>query len=298
MSRRLYVAVGIVWAVIGAQAAQGAAASAATAPAGEGLTFFAWADQHIQTNGDGKHAAPAIDAMNALPGTAYPASIGGSVARPAFVFGGGDITEWPTHAALRTYERMIQRLKFPAYDIAGNHDSGGKVASATVHKWLIARHGALTYTFDRGGVRFLALHSRFDPEGKPAQPLTRAAMTRLREELARAPKGMPVVVATHLSFQSTTNVDELVKAFGDAPVVLWMGGHYHKAAVGGRGRFHFLQLPSPKSKFPEVTVVRITPGRLVAIPWDYVRKAWTTDRRKILDVRLGQTSSATTRSVR
>ncbi len=40
--------------------------------ADEGLTFFGWSDQHVQTSGDAKHLVPAIDAMNALPGTKYP----------------------------------------------------------------------------------------------------------------------------------------------------------------------------------------------------------------------------------
>jgi hypothetical protein len=94
------------------------------------LTFFGWSDQHVATNGNGDHLVPAIDAMNALPGTPYPASIGGNVAKPAFVLGCGDITEWPTQAAKETYERLIsKRLKFPSYDVLGNHDEGGKVPS-------------------------------------------------------------------------------------------------------------------------------------------------------------------------
>ena len=50
---------------------------------------------------------PAIEAMNGLPGRAYPAGVGGVVGKPAFVFGLGDITEWPTRAARGTYERLV-----------------------------------------------------------------------------------------------------------------------------------------------------------------------------------------------
>ena len=59
------------------------------------LTIFGWSDQHVQTDGDGSHLVPAIDAMNKLPQTDYPAGIGGKVAEPNFVIGLGDITEWP-----------------------------------------------------------------------------------------------------------------------------------------------------------------------------------------------------------
>src|SRR4030042_2087075 len=71
------------------------------------LTFFGWSDQHVQTDGDGTHLIPAIDAMNKLPQTPYPENIGGKVAEPNFVFGLGVITEWPTRARLDTYKKLI-----------------------------------------------------------------------------------------------------------------------------------------------------------------------------------------------
>ena len=94
------------------------------------LTFFGWSDQHVGAKGQADHLLPAIDAMNALPGTPLPPAIGGKVPPPAFVFGCGDITDWPTNAAKNRYhELMTTRLKFPFYDIMGNHDTGGKVRS-------------------------------------------------------------------------------------------------------------------------------------------------------------------------
>ena len=52
--------------------------------------------------------------MNDLPGTPFPDAVGGNVAEPAFVFGCGDVTEWPTTAAVRAYDRVIrERLKHP-----------------------------------------------------------------------------------------------------------------------------------------------------------------------------------------
>ena len=53
----------------------------------------------MQVDGNGEHLIPAIDAMNSLAGKAYPEAIGGTVEKPAFVFGLGDISEWPTRAA-------------------------------------------------------------------------------------------------------------------------------------------------------------------------------------------------------
>ena len=74
-----------------------------------GLTFFGWSDQHVAVNGDGQHLLTAIDAMNSLPGTEFPAEIGGRVAAPTFVLGCGDITEWPSNAAKNTYDGLLTR---------------------------------------------------------------------------------------------------------------------------------------------------------------------------------------------
>ncbi|MCX5646841.1 MAG: metallophosphoesterase [Phycisphaerae bacterium] len=250
------------------------------------LTFFGWSDQHVSVDGNGEHLVPAIDAMNALPGKPYPEAIGGTVEKPAFVFGLGDISEWPSRAALDTYEQLItKRLTFPSYDIAGNHDLGGLSPSNTVLHWLIQRYGALRYTFEKGGVCFIALFSEYDEKlNDPAQPISKAALDYLRQALAKVPKGQPVVVATHLCFEAITNRDELVDAFGTANVILVLGGHYHKATVNQYREINFVQLPSPEPKSAgEFTVIRITPDRLIAMPFNYRDNAWTTDKRTMLD---------------
>ncbi len=250
------------------------------------LTFFGWSDQHIKADGDGAHLIPAIEAMNALPGRPYPEAIGGTVGRPAFVFNMGDISEWPSRAALDTYEQLItKRLKFPSYEIAGNHDLGGLSPSDTILNWIRQRHGALRYTFEKGGVCFIALFSEYDERlNDPAQPITKEALDYLRQALAKVPKGKPVVVGTHLCFEAITNRDQFVDAFGDAKVILVLGGHYHKATVNQYRGIPFVQLPSPEPKSAnEFTVLRITSDRLLALPFNYRENKWVADRRKILD---------------
>lgn len=259
---------------------------ASTAPAAE-LTFFAWSDQHVQTNGSGEHLLPAIDAMNGLPGAAYPESIGGKVAEPAFVFGCGDVTEWPTRAAVKTYDELITwRLKFPAYDILGNHDEGGKSPSETMKKWVISRHESLSYSFDAGGVHFVCVFSKYDETlNNPAQPLTDEALEFVRTSLAKLPPEAPAIVAAHLCYDAMTNRDALVDAIGQANVVAILGGHYHKAKVDRYREQNFIQLPSPAPGSPsEIMVIRVTPDRLVAMPYDYEKKEWDEMPRKGLDI--------------
>jgi len=259
-------------------------------PSNVNLTFFGWSDQHVAVSGDGEHLIPAIDAMNDLPGTAYPEGIGGVVAPPGFVIGCGDITEWPTRAARDTYNDLItKRLEFPSYDVLGNHDEGGKSPSDTMRDWAIQRHGALSHTFDRGGVHFVLLFSKYNESlNNPSQPISEQALAFLRSDLARQPKEQPVIVAMHLCLDALTNRDDLIDALGDANVLMVLSGHYHKAKASMYRNQRFLQLPSPTPNGErEIMVVRITTDRLVALPYNYELGEWVRDPRKGFDLSLG-----------
>ena len=251
------------------------------------LTFFGWSDQHTNTSGDTSRLHPFVDAMNTMAGTAWPKTVGGKVAKPSFVIGAGDITEWPTHAAMKGYDSLLNnRLQFPAYDVLGNHDDGGRAFSPTMINWLKKKHGSLSYTFEKGGVVFIGLWSKFDPKGKPAQPLTQEALTYLKEQLAKLSKEKPVVIFTHLCHDAMTNRDELVNTIGKSNVIMILGGHYHYSSVNKYRGINFVQLPSPKSKVTEFTVIRIAKDRLIAIPYDFTKKAWVSESQKVLDAKI------------
>ena len=251
------------------------------------LTFYGWSDQHTKTSGDTSSLHPFVDAMNTMAGTAWPKSVGGQVPKPAFVIGAGDITEWPTNAAMKGYDALLNtRLKFPAYDILGNHDDGGRAFSPTMINWLKKKHGSLSYTFEKSGVVFIGLWSKFDPKGKPAQPLTKEALDYLREQLAKLPREKPVVIFTHLCHDAMTNRDELVETIGKSNVIMVLGGHYHYSSVNQYRGLTFVQLPSPKSKFTEFTVFQVTQNRLVAMPYDFSKKTWVTGPKKVLDKKI------------
>ena len=269
------------------------------------LTFFGWSDTHIPVHGDGSKLWPAIDAMNQLPGKEFPKRVGGAVDTPAFVFNCGDITEWPTHQAKKTYEDLItKRLRYPSYEILGNHDEAGADgvggAPPIMKDWFKRRYGDLSYTFDQGGIHFVCPFSAYDESlGNPAQNITAEALDFIRKnlhqhyspslvpkKLASIPKDRPIVVAVHLCFDAMTNRDAFVNALGDANVIMVLGGHYHKAKVNSYRNANFVQLPSVNSSWQEVTVVRITSDRLVAIPYDYSKDRWIDDAGKILDVKI------------
>jgi len=103
--------------------------------------------------------------------------------------------------------------------------------------------------------------------------------------LAKIPKDKPIVVATHLCFDAITNRDEFVDAFGDANVILVLGGHYHKAVISQYRGINFIQCPSPEPKSAgEFTVVRITETRLTAISFNYRENRWAQEKGKVLDI--------------
>ena len=275
------------------------------------LTFFGWSDTHVPVYGDTSKLWPAVDAMNILPGKAFPKNIGGVVDTPSFVFNCGDITHWPTYQAKKGYEDLItKRLKYPSYEILGNHDEAGADgvmgAPPIMKEWFKRRYGDLSYTFDKGGVHFVCPFSAYDESlGSPAQDITTESMDFIRkylhrhyspelvpEKLASVPKGTPVIVAVHLCLDAMTNKDAFVDSLKGANVIMVLGGHYHKAEVRSYRGMNFVQLPSVNSTFSEVTVIRITSDRLVAIPYDYNKGKWTDDARKILDVNISSADRA------
>lgn len=161
------------------------------APA-DGLAFLVISDTHMLADS----ASPAlvhqarwalnerlVDVLNTLPGQALPAALGGGiVTEPRGVLHLGDIadsgdrlgalheqmtaTEWAAHSRLYGLTGTEGRLRYPLYELHGNHDTprGANV----VLQGLIARNrqrGGLTavssnglhYSWDWDGIHFIAL---------------------------------------------------------------------------------------------------------------------------------------------
>ena len=81
-------------------------------------------DQEIDQgkNGDYSKSVPTIEAMNAIAGKRYPEALGGAVEQPDFVASGGDSCGWPTHACVRSWNKICtELLSYPTRPVAGNH---------------------------------------------------------------------------------------------------------------------------------------------------------------------------------
>lgn len=239
------------------------------------LTLYGWSDQHVLPDGGYEHCLPSIEALRALPGTPYPDAIGGAVGEPAFVLSAGDLTEWPSHAAVEGYEALTRLLPWPTHEVAGNHDDGGEAPSETLLDFLRTKHGGLDYSFDAGGVHFVCLFTSL-PRGatSPEGPVFPQTLSYLREDLSRLDPDQPTIVVMHHCLDSLTNKGELADALADRNVMAILGGHYHKAVVGELAGIACHQLPSPKSDEPAVSVIRVTGERLTICSLRVSDRAW------------------------
>ena len=104
---------------------------ASAAQAARDLTFFQVSDTHYGKSPVGDKTVPMlVDKMNALPGTPYPAIIGGKVGAPRGVIHTGDITndgkkeQWLMFVRDYGLTGKDGRLAYPVYETFGNHDGG------------------------------------------------------------------------------------------------------------------------------------------------------------------------------
>ncbi|MFW5741571.1 MAG: metallophosphoesterase, partial [Myxococcota bacterium] len=94
-------------------------------------TFYVAADTHFGFEGMIEANRRQAAAMNALPGTMYPAEIGGRVDPPTGIIMAGDLTEsgtsrqWKEFLAHYGNGQDDGKLIAPVFECSGNHDRYG-----------------------------------------------------------------------------------------------------------------------------------------------------------------------------
>ncbi len=228
--------------------------SVMTAWAARDLTFFVVSDTHYgtSTNGD-VMLASLVDKMNQLPGTPYPAPLGGTVSNPRGVLHIGDITnkakpeQWELF--LRDYGLTGKdgRLHWPLYETFGNHDGG---TTSPVRAGIRERNkrrigltaiseNGLHYSWDWDGIHFVncgispgTTARVYDPEH---------SFEFLVQDLKRnvANSGRPVILMHHFGFDKEHSLrwwpDEWRKDYLAAikpyNVIAIFHGHAHKPLI-------------------------------------------------------------------
>ena len=226
------------------------AAGAAPAPPARGatdVTFLVTADTHLGHADMEQRQARAIDAMNDIAGTPWPAVIGGTVGAPRGVLVAGDLTETGEPADFARFEALFGltgrdgRLRVPVFETYGNHD---KIVGPFVKEQMARRHGDIRYAWDWDGVHFVCF-------GEAPDETDRAWLARDLEGVA---PDVGLVLLFHFPLEGPYSTGQwfgdgdhreaLASALAGRAVLGIFHGHYHAT---GAYRWHGIDAYNPGS---------------------------------------------------
>ena len=240
----------MAWAGTGALVSVGAGiptslgldAAAAAAPKAASFQFVQISDSHI---GFAKPANPdaratfelAVGKIAALP------------RKPDFILHTGDVSQLSREQEFDDAQQILNTLGVPVFLIPGEHDvidpEGGK---AFLDRFGKGTRGSGWYSFDFGGVHFVALVNVADLRPGGMGNLGQEQLAWLKADLAGLSSSMPIVVFAHIPLWTVyadwgwgTDDSEqalrLLRRFGSVTV---LNGHIHQIAqkVEGHMAFH------------------------------------------------------------
>ncbi len=252
------------------------------------ITMFVTADNHFGFDSATTDINRAnIQAMNSLPGTAYPSNIGGTVGTPSGVIVAGDLTqdgqpdEWdkfedhyPLYGGTGTNE-----IRYPVYECTGNHDRHelslwDQLAGAkTVKEEVADRHGDQKYGFEIQGVQFYSLD----------QYPTESKCEWLTEELALVGTEKPVVLFFHFDmwddeWWSPAERENFRQTINGYNILGIVHGHKHDSFVYNWNGYDVFSPGSAKSEADDhsVGVLNITDKKLTWAEYDLYDSSGTT----------------------
>jgi len=267
------------------------------------VTFFLASDPHY---GAGPEVAAAnrkiVDAMNRLPGTAYPPQIGGVIGQPRGVAVLGDLINDAASPQASDFWQLYTgdfgvdgegRLKFPVYENSGNHDGGeDQIVRQGIRERNKVRRGltaispnGINYSWDWEAVHFVNLGLYAGSEGETfASPWGRRfegswrlpghSLEFLADDLARnvGRSGRPVVLMQHygwdvwgMGWWSDRERQALADVIKEYRVIAVFWGHTHTVQrVDVEGIPTFCVGSSQAGRTPgSFMVVRIRPKEMI-----------------------------------
>jgi calcineurin-like phosphoesterase family protein len=250
-----------------------AAAPQQSAP-GRSFTFFVASDSHFGARGMSELNRTLVQQMNELPGTEYPPLLGGTVETPRGVLFTGDTTDNGTLEEFAEFEKVYGLtgkeglLRYPVFETIGNHDVN---ADSPIKARATERHGAINYSFDWEGVRFLCLDMYPDA----------ATLRWLRGELGKRGKSRPLVLFFHYSLEGNysdfwehSEKDAFAQAIDGYNVLAIFHGHEHwMGHYVWRGKPVF-RPGAPRHAHHFFLAVRVGARELGVAAWDYDSRRW------------------------
>lgn len=250
-------------------------APGANVPLSGALTFLVAADTHLGADGLEQRNAAMLAALDELPGTPWPASLGGVVEPPLALAVLGDLTDSGRADQMRSFERLYYADSRPhrgaTVALTGNHDQTG--GREVVGQRLIGWHRSLLRAWDWGEVRMLCLDT--GP--------TDAALAWLEQELATLPTTRSLIIFQHMPLRGPFSgadwvpekqKERLARNLTGRRVLAIFHGHFH-----GTGHYRWQGIDvyntgSPKHRWTEVLAVRVTAESLQVASWNWQAKCW------------------------
>lgn len=214
------------------------------------VTFFGISDLHYTGPESNKANQDLIRIMNAFPGTAYPAEVGGNVATPRGVVVTGDIAnagrqpEWDSFVQDYGLNRDAS-LAYPIYELWGNHDGrttdvvaqGIKQRNPSRPNLAMISKNGFHYSWDWGKVHFTCANIYPAQVSKiviPNDPIY--SMEFIRQDLEKnvGKSGRPVVIQMHYGLDgggagwwTKDEQDEFWSVVKNYNVIAILFGHTH-----------------------------------------------------------------------
>jgi hypothetical protein len=271
---------------------------ALSASAATDLTFFLTSDVHYgnasATNDTNRNRM--VGYMNNLPGTAYPTSIGGTVAAPRGVLIAGDLIERQDTVLWNQYTADYgiageKRLKYPVFDAFGNHDfytTGNIKDTLYMVRRMIARNvprrsyftavdsSGFHYSWDWDGVHFVNLNiyaGSTELGYNGYRPLK--ALEFLTADLAAnvGTSGRPVILFQHYTMDANGNANNdwtntmkeaLWAVVQNYNIVAILHGHSHSKKMY-KWKSTIDVIDNGAAILGDMVVLKITDGHLQAI---------------------------------
>jgi Icc protein len=232
---------GVLWSMRGGVAASTLLGAEACAATSRDLSFVQISDSHI-----GFHRPENPDVAATLQQTV--AKIRALSRQPDFIIHTGDITHLSTPEQFDNAQQLLNELRVPIHFVPGEHDTQDPGNG----REFLNRFGAHTrgdgwYSFDQGGVHFIALVNvvHLNPGGLGGLGADQIAW--IRDDVAHLRSSTPIVVFAHMPMwslypqwgwgtQDAAAALEPLARFGSVTV---LNGHIHQIQQHVEGNISF-----------------------------------------------------------
>src|SRR3954454_19270867 len=240
-----WVGTGALWTMssgIAKGSPLGHSSRTAMSPHADGALRFAQiSDSHI-----GFDKAANTDVTATL--RAAIAKINAAPEPPAFVLHTGDLTHLSKPAEFDTVQQVLSELSVPVFYVPGEHDVLDDDGASYLQRFGKGTQGSGWYSFDQGGVHFIALVNVVNLKAGGLGTLGAEQLEWLEQDVKHLKSSTPIVVFAHIPLWSvypewgwatedSTRALSSLKRFGSVSV---LNGHIHQVMqkVEGHVAFH------------------------------------------------------------